>query len=114
HAPEHVKLAARCQHIGRWEVPRQSYPDGRKGYLQWRSTLMKLHAEKAESILLSCGYDHDTIDKVKFVLQKKQLHQHHPDSQVLEDVICLVFIQYYLNDFASKHDDEKVVDILRK
>lgn len=113
-APEHLKLAARCQHIGRWEVPRTSFPDGRKGYLQWRSGLQKLHADKAEAIMRKCGYDSEMIDQVKFVLQKKQLNQHHPDTQILEDVICLVFMEFYLADFAAKHDDQKVVDILRK
>ncbi len=113
-APEHVKLAARCQHIGRWELPRSSYPEGRKGYLQWRATLQKLHAEKAGLIMISCGYDAEMIDKVKFTLQKKQLNQHHPDTQLLEDIICLVFIEFYLTEFASKHPDEKVIDILQK
>jgi hypothetical protein len=113
-AAEHIKLAARAQHIGRWEIPRNSYPMDRKGYLQWRSKLGIYHGEIASKILAECGYDHDTIEKVKFLLQKKQLLQHHPDTQLLEDVICLVFVRYYLHDFALQHDDEKVVDILKK
>jgi len=113
-APEHVKLAARCQHIGRWEIPRNSFPMDRKGYLQWRSKLGIFHGQIAERILSDCGYENETIEKVKFLLQKKQLLQHHPDTQVLEDVICLVFVHYYLEDFAHQHDDDKVVDILKK
>jgi hypothetical protein len=113
-APEHVKLAARCQHIGRWEIPRNSFPMDRKGYLQWRSKLGIYHGEIASKILSQVGYDQDTIEKVKFLLQKKQLLQHHPDTQLLEDVICLVFVHYYLHDFALQHDDDKVVDILKK
>ena len=85
----------------------------KKGYLQWRNTLKFHHAKIAGDILTNCGYDKDTIDKVKFLLLKKELAKN-ADTQTLEDVICLVFIQYYLDEFASKHDDEKVIDILRK
>jgi hypothetical protein len=87
----------------------------KKGYLQWRNTLKQHHASIAERILTECGYDKNIIDIVKFLLLKKQLHTN-PDTQLLEDVICLVFVQYYLDDFAEKHqqEDEKVVDILRK
>jgi len=112
-APEHVQLAARCQHIGRWEISRNAYPMDRKGYLQWRSQLAIHHATIAERILHECEYDQDTIDKVKSLLQKKQLHQN-PDTQLLEDVICLVFVEYYLDEFAHHHDDDKVIDILKK
>ena len=112
-SPDYLKLAARCQHIGRWEIPRNSYPMDKKGYLQWRNTLKFHHAKIASDILSSCGYDTDTIEKVKFLLLKKELTKN-ADTQALEDVICLVFIQYYLDEFASKHEDEKVIDILRK
>lgn len=112
-APEQVKLAARCQHIGRWEMARNTFPMDKKGYLQWRSQLAIHHGKIAEKFLAECGYDQDIIDKVKSLLQKKQLHQN-PDTQLLEDVICLVFIEFYLDDFANQHDDEKVIDILKK
>jgi hypothetical protein len=112
-APEYVQLAARCQHIGRWEIARDAYPMDRKGYLQWRSQLAIHHAHIAEDILKESGYDVDTIEKVKALLLKKQLHQN-PDTQLLEDVICLVFIEFYLDDFANQHNDEKVIDILKK
>jgi hypothetical protein len=112
-APEYVQLAARCQHIGRWEIPRSSYPMDRKGYLTWRNELKRHHASIAERILKSCGYDESTIELVRFLLLKKQLHTN-PDTQLLEDVVCLVFLEHYLEDFASRHEEEKVVDILRK
>ena len=112
-SPDYLKLAARCQHIGRWEIPRSSYPMDKKGYLQWRNTLKFHHAKIAGDILTNCGYDSGTIDKVKFPLLKKELNKN-ADTQILEDVICLVFIQYYLEEFAAKHEDDKVVDILRK
>lgn len=112
-AAEEIRLAARCQHIGRWQIPRNTYPAGRKGYLQWRNKLKEHHATIAEGILKDSGYKQDVIDKVKFLLLKKEL-QHNKDTQLLEDVVCLVFIEFYLADFAGKHDDEKVIDILRK
>jgi hypothetical protein len=112
-SPEYVHLAARCQHIGRWEIPREVYPIDKKGYLQWRNTLKTHHAKIATEILKDCQYDDATIDKVTFLLLKKELNRN-ADTQLLEDVICLVFVQYYLAEFASKHEDEKIVDILRK
>jgi hypothetical protein len=112
-SPEYITLAARCQHIGRWEIARTEYPMDKKGYLQWRNKLKQHHATIAEKILSDCGYDADTIEKVKFLLLKKQLHTN-ADTQLLEDIICLVFVEYYLEDFADKHDEEKVIDILHK
>jgi hypothetical protein len=112
-AGEHLKLAARSQHIGRWEIARSAYPMDKKGYLQWRNA-EKIHQAKiAEQVLTSCRYDQSVIDQVKFLLLKKEL-QTNADTQLLEDVICLVFIEFYLDEFAAKHEDEKVVDILRK
>lgn len=111
--PEYLQLAARGQHIGRWEIPRKSYPMDRKGYLKWRNELKFHHAKIAEGILKDCGYDANTIEIVKFLLLKRELQQN-PDTQLLEDVICLVFIEYYLEDFAAQHEEEKVIDIIRK
>ena len=112
-ATEAVKLAARCQHIGRWEIPREKYPMEKKGYLQWRNEEKFHHAAIAEKILREGGYEDDTIEKVKSLLLKKELFTN-AETQLIEDVVCLVFIQYYLDEFTAKHDDEKVVDILRK
>jgi len=112
-SPEYLKLAARCQHVGRWEIPRASYPMDRKGYLQWRNTLKFHHAKIADQILTNCQYEPEVIDKVKFLVLKKELNRN-ADTQILEDVICLVFVQYYLDEFAAKHEGEKIVDILRK
>src|SRR5687768_5686717 len=87
-ADEAVKLAARCQHIGRWEIPRERYPMDRKGYLQWRNEEKIRHAQMAEKILAECGYDPQTIEKVKTLLLKKELYTN-PSTQMLEDVVCL-------------------------
>jgi hypothetical protein len=112
-SPDHVKLAVRCQHIGRWEIARNSYPMDRKGYLQWRNALKFHHAKLAGQILQTCGYDEAMIEKVKFLLLKKELNRN-AETQLMEDVICLVFVEYYLHDFAMKHEDDKVIDILKK
>lgn len=112
-SPDYLQLAVRCQHIGRWEIPRSQYPMDRRGYLKWRNELKQHHATIAEGILRDCGYDTNTIDVVKFLLLKKQLHVN-PDTQLLEDVVCLVFLEHYLDDFASRHEEAKVISILQK
>lgn len=112
-ASEHVQLAARCQHIGRWEIPRKSFPMDKKGYLQWRNKLKDHHAKIASEILASCGYPPGTIEAVQFLLLKKEL-QKNSETKLIEDIICLVFIEYYLEAFANQHDDDKVIDILQK
>ncbi|MGI4020220.1 MAG: DUF4202 domain-containing protein [Janthinobacterium lividum] len=112
-APEYMQLAVRCQHIGRWEIARDSYPMDRPGYLMWRSQLKLHHTKIAGPILAEVGYDEETINKVKALLLKKNLNQN-PDTQLIEDVICLVFVEFYLDDFTKKHSEEKMVDILRK
>ena len=112
-SPEYLQLAARAQHVGRWEIPRESYTMDKKGYLQWRNAEKFHHAEIAQQVLSSCRYDQELIDKVKFLLLKKELKSN-TDTQTLEDVVCLVFVEFYLEEFAAKHDDDKVVDILQK
>ncbi|HEU5146040.1 MAG TPA: DUF4202 domain-containing protein [Chryseosolibacter sp.] len=112
-ANEVVQLAAHCQHIGRWEIPREKYSMDKKGYLQWRNAEKLHHSRIAETILSECGYDGDTIERVQTLLMKKELHSN-ADTQLLEDVVCLVFLEHYLEEFSTKHPDEKVVDILRK
>ncbi|UOQ68695.1 DUF4202 domain-containing protein [Hymenobacter volaticus] len=112
-APEAVHLAARCQHIRRWTIPRQDFPMDRAGYHKWRNTLKKYHAEIAGQLLAEVGYDDATITRVQALLQKQQLTRD-ADVQLLEDVICLVFLEYYFVDFARQHPEEKVIDIVQK
>ncbi len=112
-ASEPLKLTARCQHICRWEIPRESYPMDRPGYLKWRQDLKKFHAEKAGQILREVGYSQEIIEKVAFLLEKKQLKKN-PETQTLEDVICLVFLEFYFEAFAKKYEEDKLVDILQK
>lgn len=112
-APEAVRLAVRCQHIRRWTVPRDTYPEGRDGYRRWRTDLARFHAETAAEILRAVGYGEDTVARVGALLRKERLKAD-PDVQLLEDVACLVFLRYYLPAFAARHDDDKLADILGK
>lgn len=112
-ASEHLKIAARAQHIGRWKIPRSEYPMDRVGYLRWREELKKMHAEITAGILEELGYDQDFIEKVIHLIRKKQLKTDE-ETQTLEDVICLVFLENYFEDFAAKHEKKKIIDILQK
>lgn len=110
---ELIQIAARGQHIKRWAIPRNQYTMDRKGYLQWRTALKHLHAKLLENIMHSHGYSQDAIAQVKSCVVKKQLKTD-PMAQSLEDIICLVFLKYYFGQFATKHQEEKVVSILQK
>lgn len=112
-ADEAVRLAARAQHIRRWTVPRDSYPRTREGYLRWRTGLYEFHARTAADILAEAGYDQATIDRVARMLKKRGL-QREADSQLIEDVACLVFLEHYFAAFAPGYDAAKVIDIVRK
>lgn len=112
-ASEELRLAARAQHICRWSIPRNSYPPGRVGYLKWRKDLKDFHAEKVGDILREVGYDTALIGRVQALIKKENLKSD-PETQALEDVICLVFLENYFADFSKQHEEEKVVDILRK
>lgn len=112
-ASEALQLAARAQHIGRWQVPREEFPMDRAGYLRWRNQLKQLHAGLTAKIMEEVGYHRDMIDEVTALIEKKNLKQNQ-DTQTLEDVVCLVFLQYYLPDFSRKKSAEKMIEILRK
>lgn len=108
-----LQIAARAQHICRWKIARDEYPMDRVGYLKWRETLKKMHAEMTADILIKVGYDDEFINRVSFLINKKLIKKNE-ESQTLEDVICLVFLDYYFEEFAEKHEDAKVIDILQK
>ncbi len=115
-ADDAMKLALRAQHIQRWKSPRDAYPMDRIGYLKWRKDLYKFHATTAADLLMQAGYGDDVIDRVKESVAKKRISDN-PDTQLLEDVSGLVFIEHYMLDFANKHpeyDEEKWLDIIRK
>ncbi len=112
-ASEELRLAARCQHICRWVIPRNSYPMTRPGYLQWREALKKFHAQKAGEILRAVGYPDDLIGRVQALNLKKNFPRD-PESRVLEDALCLVFLEHQFGDLASKTSEVKMIDALQK
>jgi hypothetical protein len=112
-ASEAQLLAAGCQHMLRWTIPRRDFPEGLSGYKRWRSTLARMHADEAEKILRDVGYEDDVIESVRALLVKKGLKTE-PTVQLFEDAICLTFIEGELEVFATKHDDDKLVRILQK
>ncbi|HXV44128.1 MAG TPA: DUF4202 domain-containing protein [Anaerolineae bacterium] len=111
-ASEALLLAARAQHILRWEIPRETYPHGRAGYLKWRQDLKEFHAQKTAEILQAVGYEADLIERVKDLILKKRLKLD-PEVQTLEDALCLVFLEEQFSEFAKKEGD-KIADIVRK
>lgn len=112
-ASEALQLAARSQHLMRWRVPRDSFPKDRIGYLRWRTTLYDFHADRAAEVLRDIGYDDTTIERVRSLIRKQNIKAD-PEMQLIEDVICLVFLENYFADFAKDHDEEKLVRILQK
>ena len=115
-AAEAVRLAVRAQHIQRWKTPRASYPMDRQGYLQWRTGLYKFHAETAGRIMRETGYDAETIERVQAAVGKKGIKVN-AETQLLEDVTDLVFLEHYLAGFAARHpeyDEAKWIEIIRK
>ena len=112
-ASEALRLAARAQHLQRWTIPRTRFPEGRKGYHEWRTALARFHADSAAAILRDVGYEEPVVARVQFLLRKEKLKLD-AEVQVLEDVACLVFLEHYAQGFAGKHPEDKVVDIVRK
>jgi hypothetical protein len=112
-ASEALRLAAHGQHICRWTIPRDRYPLDRTGYLRWRSDCKRMHAEKLGEILRGTGYDEATTARVQSLARKEHLKAD-PETQLLEDVICLVFLENYFAEFAKQHDEAKLIDIVRK
>jgi hypothetical protein len=106
-------LASRSQHIGRWETPRETYPDGRDGYLKWRRDLALLHSEKAAFIMKDSGYNDDQIARVKQIILKQKIKVD-AEVQTMENALCLVFLQFQYEEFYPKHPTEMVTNILRK
>jgi hypothetical protein len=112
-ASEELRLAAGCQHICRWQIPRDSYPMTRAGYLKWREDLKKFHAQKAGEILREAGYDEDVIRRVQELNLKKNF-PNDPEGRVLEDALCLVFLEFQFADLAAKTPEDKMIVVLQK
>jgi hypothetical protein len=105
-------LASRSQHIGRWEIPRDSFPLDKSGYLLWRKTLASHHATKAGDILRHLSFSDDLVERVQEIILKKKIKVN-PEVQTMENALCLVFLEYQYEAFFPKHRD-KIVQILRK
>ena len=115
-ADDVMKLALRAQHIQRWKSPRSDYPMDRKGYHLWRTNLYTFHADTAAALLEKAGYDDEFINRLKLAVSKKSLKSN-LDTQLLEDVSALVFIEHYMLAFAEKHpeyDEEKWILIIQR
>jgi hypothetical protein len=112
-ASEPLQIAVRGQHIERWVLPREDYPEGRTGYLTWRRELARRHAARVAGIMTSAGYGAEDIAAAERMLLKEGLNRD-PEVQALEDVICFVFLKWYFAPFAAKHPKEKVLDIVTK
>jgi hypothetical protein len=114
-ASEELLLASRSQHIGRWEIPRESYPDGRDAYLEWRKNLALHHAGIASKLMAEAGFSNEQVERVRQIILKKRIKVD-PDVQTMENALCLVFLQYQYEEFWKKHEQkqEKLVNILRR
>ncbi|HYP69095.1 MAG TPA: DUF4202 domain-containing protein [Thiobacillaceae bacterium] len=115
-ASEAAQLAVRAQHIRRWTVPRSTYPPTKEGYLAWRSGLYKFHAETAGEFMREAGYDQSMIERVQKAVGKRGIKTN-AETQLLEDIANLVFIEHYMLDFAASkpdYDEAKWLDIIRK
>lgn len=112
-ATEALSIAANCQHLNRWEIKRSDYPEGRAGYYQWRNFLSDYQFNKTKEILQESGYDEEFISRVGAILKKLNIKSV-PDAQRLEDVVCLVFLQFYMNDFMHGKSESQLIQIVQK
>lgn len=108
-----VRIAARGQHIARWSLPRQDFPMTREGYLRWRTTLYGYHADRLEALMREAGWPEDEIQSVRKIVQKKSIKSD-PEVQLVEDVACLVFLEFYFRAFAKTQTEEKLIPIIQK
>ena len=115
-ASELLRIAARAQHIRRWDIPRSTYPEGRNGYNDWRKACRQHHGEVISRIMSEHGYKQDDIERVVMLIKKEQLKKDR-ESQALENVVDVVFVDHYFDEFLGKYaqyDDDKIIDIVGK
>jgi len=112
-ANELLQIAVRAQHIKRWHLKRTEFDLGKKGYFKWRIALGKFHAELTEQLMLKHDYSEVEAEQTAAIIRKEKLKSN-DDSQTLEDVACLVFLQFYFDEFAKKHSEEKIIRVLQK
>ena len=112
-AHELLQIAVRAQHIKRWHLKRDEFTMDKKGYFKWRIALGKYHAQLTQELMLSHDYSLEEAEKTAAIIRKEKLKSNN-DSQTLEDVACLVFLQHYFDEFTAKHSEEKIIKILQK
>lgn len=115
-ADEVQKISVHAQHIERWKSPRTDYTMDRKGYHQWRKDLYQFHADSTAKLMTQAGYDSESIERVKLAIGKKNIKEN-LDTQMLENIAALVFIEHYMLAFAEKHpeyNEEKWISIIRR
>ena len=112
-APDDLQIACYAQHIGRWQLPRDTYPLGRAGYNGWRRAQYEHQSSLASKTLKNIGATDELTASVKELVAKKD-RTTNPLSQALEDVACLVFVKYYAESFFEKHSKEKSISIVQK
>lgn len=111
-ASELLQIAVRAQHIKRWHLKRTEFDAGKAGYLKWRIEQGKFHAELTKNLMLQHGYSEEDAETTAKLLRKEKIKSN-PDTQILEDVACLVFLQHYFDEFSAKHTEEKIIRILQ-
>ena len=112
-ASDEVLLAARAHHVRRWTIARASYPEGRVGYLRWRRALKEVHADVVAEILPSAGVSAETIARVQSLVRKEGLG-HDPETQLVEDAICLTFLETQFEELAARLDHDRLVTAVQK
>jgi hypothetical protein len=112
-ATDVLRIAARGQHVERWLLPRKDFPEGREGYLAWRREQGQRHAVRVAGIMAEAGYDVTAQERVGVLLRKEGIKRDR-EVQALEDVICFVFLRWYFEPFAAKHDPDAVLKIVEK
>lgn len=108
-----LRIAARGQHVRRWTIPRADYPKDRTGYLRWRETLKRLHAATLAEFLREEGATAAIIERVQALVLKKNI-KGDPETQTLEDALCLTFLQTECAQLRASTDPEKFGVIVRK
>lgn len=112
-ASSELIVAANCQHLCRWEIERTRFPEGRIGYYQWRNYLSDYQFQKAREIILGAGFDAEFADRVKMIVKKENIFTN-PEAQTLEDVVCLVFMEFYLDDFIRTKSELNMATVILK
>lgn len=112
-ASDLLKIAARAQHIRRFDTPRSAYPMDKVGYYAWRNALKVHHAEVVGRLMAKLGWSQAEIDRVGQLVRKEAIKRD-PEAQTVEDCASLVFLEHEYAEFGDKHDDAKVIDIVAK